>query len=196
KVRRILPAYRAGTATLGAGGFKTLQRFYGTDNITFTFISDEFNGVTRGADGQVRPVVTRTFHSFSQAAEENGQSRIYLGIHWSFDKVYGIQAGSAIADYAFATLLRPRSHHHGHDASSILLGPVSQSLAGSPLAAQVGDVWTRWQRAYDAGRLLDLDDNGPLTAGVRTPPGHRTGATDALFSVFDNVTDWFGIHVP
>src|SRR5262249_4919425 len=58
-------------------------------------------------DGNVRPVVTRTFHSFSEAAEENGQSRIYLGIHWRFDKVEGIKAGDAIADFAFSHLLRP-----------------------------------------------------------------------------------------
>jgi hypothetical protein len=32
----------------------------------------------------------RSFSSLSQAEEENGQSRIYLGIHWSFDKTEGI----------------------------------------------------------------------------------------------------------
>jgi hypothetical protein len=101
------PAYTSGHATLGAATFKTLQRFYGTDNITFTFISDEFNGVTRGADGQVRPVVARTFHSFSQAAEENGQSRIYLGIHWAFDKVQGISSGNQVASFVFNNFLRP-----------------------------------------------------------------------------------------
>ena len=40
-----------------------------------------------------------TFSSFSQAEEENGQSRIYLGIHWSFDKTQGIAQGREIARY-------------------------------------------------------------------------------------------------
>ena len=45
----------------------------------------------------------RSFDSFSQAAEENGQSRIYLGIHWSFDKVAGHPPGRRVADYVFST---------------------------------------------------------------------------------------------
>src|SRR5262249_32279023 len=79
-----LPAYLSGHATFGAALFKTLERFYGRDDIAFTFLSDEFNGITRGADGQVRPIVARTYTGFSQAAYENAESRIYLGIHWGF----------------------------------------------------------------------------------------------------------------
>jgi len=70
---------------------------------------DEFNGVTRGSDGNVRPIVARTFHSFSQAAAENGQSRIYLGIHWAFDKTEGIRSGKRVANFVFNNFLRPRT---------------------------------------------------------------------------------------
>ncbi len=82
--------------------FETLRNYYRTDRVTFTFTSDEFNGSTVGNDGQVRPLLPRTFTSFSQAEEENGQSRIYLGIHWSFDKTEGIRQGRRIADYVYA----------------------------------------------------------------------------------------------
>jgi hypothetical protein len=37
-------------------------------------------------DGNVRPYRPRSFSNLSQAEEENGQSRVYLGIHWAFDK--------------------------------------------------------------------------------------------------------------
>ena len=55
------PAYASGHATFGAVVFRMIANFYGTDNIPFTFISDEFNGVTIDQNGQVRPVRPRSF---------------------------------------------------------------------------------------------------------------------------------------
>jgi hypothetical protein len=101
------PAYPSGHATIGGALFQTLRNYYGTDNRPFTFTSDEFNGQTRDANGNVRPVVTRTYNTFSQAEEENGQSRIYLGIHWSFDKTAGIAQGRQIADYVYQHAFKP-----------------------------------------------------------------------------------------
>ena len=103
------PAYPSGHAGLGGAIFEILRRFYGTDNIGFTFVSDEFNGVTKDHDGNVRPYMPRSFSSLSQAEDENGQSRIYLGIHWHFDKTAGITQGRRIADYIFDHAFRPIS---------------------------------------------------------------------------------------
>ncbi len=102
------PAYPSGHATFGGALFQTLRRFYGRDDIAFTFVSDELNGVTKDNAGNVRPLLPRSFTSLSQAEEENGQSRIYLGIHWSFDKTAGIAQGRAIADAVFDGLF-PRT---------------------------------------------------------------------------------------
>src|SRR5439155_20653131 len=77
-------AYPSGHAGFGGAIFEILRRFYGTDNIGFTFVSDEFNGVTKDHNGNVRPYMPRSFSTLSQAEEENVQSRIYLGIHWHF----------------------------------------------------------------------------------------------------------------
>ena len=104
------PAYPSGHAGFGGALFQILRNLAGTDNVTFTFTSDEFNGQTVGNDGKVRPLLPRTFRSFSQAEEENGQSRIYLGIHWSFDKVEGIRQGQRVADYVFSHAFRPTSN--------------------------------------------------------------------------------------
>ncbi len=95
------PAYPSGHAGFGGALFQILRNFYGTDNIAFTFVSDEFNGVTQDNTGNVRPLVPRSFSSLSEAEEENGQSRIYLGIHWAFDKTEGIAQGRRVADYVF-----------------------------------------------------------------------------------------------
>ena len=57
--------------------------------------------------GNPRPLLPRSFTSLSQAEEENGQSRIYLGIHWSFDKTEGIAQGRAVANYVFEHAFQP-----------------------------------------------------------------------------------------
>ena len=72
-------------------------------------MSDEFNGTTVDNQGNVRRLRPRNFTSLSDAEEENGQSRIYLGIHWAFDKSEGITQGQQIADYVwFRTYLPTR----------------------------------------------------------------------------------------
>lgn len=101
------PAYPSGHAGFGGALFQTLRRFYERDNIAFRFVSDEWNGVTLDHDGNVRPLLPRRFRSLSEAEEENGQSRIYLGIHWSFDKREGIVQGRRIADHVFDHAFQP-----------------------------------------------------------------------------------------
>ncbi|MEN3274511.1 MAG: hypothetical protein V7631_301 [Massilia sp.] len=70
------PAYVSGHAGLGGATFHMLRRLYG-DRVPFTFVSDEFDGITRDNDGRVRPRLPRSFATLSQAEEENGQSRIW-----------------------------------------------------------------------------------------------------------------------
>jgi hypothetical protein len=103
------PAYPSGHAGFGGALFQTLRRFYGTDQIAFTFVSDEFNGETLDNLGDLRPLIPRSFESLSEAEEENGQSRIYLGIHWSFDKTEGIAQGRRVADAVFRNAFVPVS---------------------------------------------------------------------------------------
>ncbi len=102
------PAYTSGHAGFGGALFQVLRRVFGRDDIRFTFVSDELNGTTVDQYGAVRPRHPRAFASLSQAEEENGQSRIYLGIHWSFDKVEGIAQGRRVGDLVVDDLYRQR----------------------------------------------------------------------------------------
>jgi hypothetical protein len=101
------PAYPSGHAGFGGALFQILRNVYRTDRIAFTFVSDEFNGVTLDNTGTVRPLIPRHFTSLSEAEEENGQSRIYLGIHWAFDKTEGIAQGRRVANYVFRRAFVP-----------------------------------------------------------------------------------------
>jgi hypothetical protein len=172
------PAYTSGHATIGAAMFKMVANYYGRDRVPFSFTSDEFNGVTTDADGTVRPVVTRTYASFSQAAEENGQSRIYLGIHWSFDKTEGIRAGNRIANYIFRHYLRPlpragfpRGFVAGNaDRDSAAL--VAALAAPRPLAWQVAadsDQRPNGARPTLSGPGSTVSDRGDTPAALGSP---------------------------
>jgi PAP2 superfamily len=102
------PAYPSGHAGFGGALFQILRRFYGRDRLPFTFVSDEYNGITQDNNGVVRPLKPRSFKSLSEAEEENGQSRIYLGIHWAFDKTEGIAQGRRVGNYVFEHAFVPR----------------------------------------------------------------------------------------
>jgi hypothetical protein len=51
--------------------------------------------------------VLRSFGSFSAAADENGVSRIFVGIHFRNATEEGIQHGRKIGRHAVSTLLKP-----------------------------------------------------------------------------------------
>jgi membrane-associated phospholipid phosphatase len=92
------PAYTSGHSAFSMAAATILAEFFGTDNIAFTTDSES----------PFLPLgYTRDFTSFSQAAAEAGMSRIYGGIHYSWDNTDGAALGAAVADNTFNTLLLP-----------------------------------------------------------------------------------------
>jgi len=89
------PSYSSGHSTFSGSSSKILELFFGSDSFSFTTTSDGL------AD------VQRSFTSFSQAAEEAGQSRIYGGIHWQFDNQGGLASGRTLAQHVFFNFLTP-----------------------------------------------------------------------------------------
>ena len=107
------PSYSSGHSTFSGSSSRLLAHFFGTDAIPFSTVSDGLPGVTR------------SFTSFSQAAEEAGQSRIYGGIHWQFDNQAGLASGRALADHVFFNFLTPAAA-----ASVCHSGPTTLCLNG------------------------------------------------------------------
>ncbi len=87
------PAYPSGHATFGAAAFEVTRRFYGVtspgpDDLLdgLSFVSDEMDGVNADNHGTVRPRCERQFpDGLWGMIRENSVSRIFLGVHWSFD---------------------------------------------------------------------------------------------------------------
>lgn len=97
RINPCFPAYTSGHATFGGTWARIMQRFFGTDAITFVGTTD---------DPQARGV-TRTFTSLRAAGAEDAISRIYLGVHYRFDADFGLSSGRSVADFVFNNQLRP-----------------------------------------------------------------------------------------
>ena len=97
------PSYTSGHSTFGAAGAEMIAHILGTDEVTFS---------GRSPDQVLWPEltgVTRRWTSLSQAAEENGRSRLYGGVHWEIDHVMAMKAGRAIARQAYQTMFMKRA---------------------------------------------------------------------------------------
>jgi PAP2 superfamily len=90
------PDYTSQHSAMGAAAAKVLASFFGSDEIPFSI-------TTSTAPGGV----VRSYTSFSQAAEENMVSRIYIGYHFRSACRHGFNQGSQVAHWVFHKYLQP-----------------------------------------------------------------------------------------
>ena len=88
------PDHPSGHSGQGAAMAEVLARVLG-DAVTFTTTSSTVPGVVR------------SFSSFSEAAQENANSRIYIGFHFRHATVEGLKLGGKIGQVAVNHYLRP-----------------------------------------------------------------------------------------
>ena len=91
-----MPDYPSTHSVAGGAAAAVLARFFGTDQVGFSMTS-----------GPPFAGITRSFASFSQAAQENAESRVLAGLHFRSACRDGIKLGEQIGRRAFAQHLRP-----------------------------------------------------------------------------------------
>jgi len=93
------PTYPGNMACIGASSAALFQQFWGRNDIPFT--------VTWTGVGQAD--VTRSYNGFNELADEEARSRIYAGIHFTFDHTASFGACTSVGKYAFENYLRSRA---------------------------------------------------------------------------------------
>jgi hypothetical protein len=99
-----IPDHDSAHSVEGGAAAEVLKQFFGTDRISFSACSLSLPAGSRCNDGAP---VFRHYTSFSQAADENGVSRILIGIHFRRATEEGIQHGRKIAKRAVNLFLKP-----------------------------------------------------------------------------------------
>jgi hypothetical protein len=92
------PTYPGNYACLSIGITRILEREFGRDDIPFTVTWTEAGG----------PGWVRSYNGLRQIADEAARSRIYGGIHFTFDTTSSVGVCRPLADYVFDNTLRRR----------------------------------------------------------------------------------------
>ncbi|MDA0179571.1 DNRLRE domain-containing protein [Solirubrobacter phytolaccae] len=104
------PAWVSGHATFGAAWAQTMEAEFRApahdDPFPLTLTTEDPHSEIGGLGSNTGVFVTRDFDSFHEAAQENADSRIFLGVHWRMDAVNGMRTGRRVADYVTDSELR------------------------------------------------------------------------------------------
>jgi len=90
-------AYTSGHSAFSMAAAVILANFFGTNDIPIV-VESESPFLASG--------LTRSFASFTDAAEEAGMSRIYGGIHWESDNLDGAELGENIGNFVYSNFLQ------------------------------------------------------------------------------------------
>ena len=96
------PTYTSGHSAFGASAMQMLANIIGRDDISISGPSPDLVIWPKSLSN-----VIRHWPSLSAAADENGMSRVYGGVHWNIDNVEALRIGREIADYVFASAMEP-----------------------------------------------------------------------------------------
>jgi hypothetical protein len=91
-----IPEYPASNSAIGSAAAELMKHFFETDETSIDLVTEDV--LTAGT--------SRHFSSFSQAANEYGDSRIYAGFNFRFSINAGDELGRKVGKYSFENLLK------------------------------------------------------------------------------------------
>ncbi len=100
-----IPDHDSAHAVEGSTAATVMKRVFGTDHVAFSACSSTLPAGSNCTEGSP---VFRHYASFSQAAKENGLSRILVGFHFRKAVEDGIEHGRRIAERAVDRFMRRR----------------------------------------------------------------------------------------
>jgi len=164
------PSYASAHSVFSAAAAAVLSNFFGADSNAFTV--QPYNMMS----------TNRMYTSFSEAAEEAAMSRLWAGIHFTFDNTNGLNSGYALGAYVAQNFMRIPSSFvpdtDGIDTDGD--GNVSNDYVNLQLSA--GDGFAKGADGYDfycfgfsdvtGVRLEDVMMRGMLSAEFSAPTIH------------------------
>ncbi|MBW8801035.1 MAG: vanadium-dependent haloperoxidase [Streptomyces sp.] len=91
------PAWASGHAAFAGAWAAVMKGYFGSDTMTFEVATED----------PASPQKKRTFTSFRQAAQEDADSRVYLGVHYPWDASDGLKLGEDVATRSVLPRLGP-----------------------------------------------------------------------------------------
>lgn len=149
------PSYGSNHSAQSRAAAEALAAFFGTDQVRFTATAADME---------------RSFKKFTEAAKEAGKSRIFAGIHWSFDCSAGESLGRKIGRYIADNFFQPLGDQlQAADAAPSV--PVGDVLRADQVRPLLVEALARWQAAgADVSALRGVDvrvaDLGGRTLGM------------------------------
>ena len=100
------PSYPSAHGTSCSAAMTALRHVFGKD-YAFEMSTHQVDKAGPFSGKITMEPATRSFASFSEAAEECGASRVYLGIHFRYDAVEGVKLGQKVGEYITTHHLLP-----------------------------------------------------------------------------------------